>query len=54
MFGDKTIDLSSRFPTTVSGRERARQLAKDPVAAADFFEFCVTSLFKFLYCNGMD
>ncbi|KIM39065.1 hypothetical protein M413DRAFT_39441, partial [Hebeloma cylindrosporum] len=48
MFGDKTIDLSSRFPKTVSGRERALRLAKDPVAAADFFEFCVTSLFKFL------
>ena len=24
------------------------QLAKDPVAAANFYEFCVTSLFKFL------
>ena len=48
MFGDKTVDLSSRFPKTVSGRERALRLAKDPVAAADFFEFCMTSLFKFL------
>jgi len=45
MFGDKTIDLSSRFPKVISGRERALQLAKDPVAVADFFEFCVKSLF---------
>jgi len=48
MFGDKTVDLSSRFPKIVSGRERALRLAKDPVAAADFFEFCVKSLFHFL------
>jgi len=48
IFGDKTIDLSNRFPNTVSGRERALRLAKDPVAAADFFEFSLTSLFKFL------
>jgi hypothetical protein len=48
MFGDKTIDLSSRFPKTVPGQERALRLAKDPVAAADFFEFSVTCLFKFL------
>jgi len=48
MFGDKTIDLSSRFTKIVSGRERALRLAKDPVAAADFFEFCVKSLFQFL------
>jgi hypothetical protein len=48
MFGDKTIDLINRFPKTVSGSERALRLAKDLVAAADFFEFCVTCLFKFL------
>ena len=48
MFGDKTVDLSSRFPKTVSGRERALRLAKDPVAATDFFEFSVNCLFKYL------
>ena len=48
MFGDKTVDLSCRFPKIVSSRERALRLAKDPVAAADFFEFSVTCLFRYL------
>jgi hypothetical protein len=49
MFGDKTVDLSQRFPVMPSGRERALRLAQDPVAAADFFEFCFRSLFRFLF-----
>lgn len=49
MFGDQTVDLSSRFPQLVPSAERARRIAKDPVAAADFFEFCVTCIFKYLF-----
>jgi hypothetical protein len=48
MYGDKSIDLSTRFPIVPSARERARRLAQDPVAAADFFEFSVKTLFESL------
>jgi hypothetical protein len=33
----------------VSARERALRLAKDPVAGADFFNFCITSIFRYLF-----
>ncbi|KIO18350.1 hypothetical protein M407DRAFT_84039, partial [Tulasnella calospora MUT 4182] len=46
MCGDKTIDLSKRFPMLVGSRERALQLASDPVAAADFFNFSIEWLFQ--------
>ena len=49
MFGDETVDLSKRFPVLVSARERALRLAKDPVAGADFFNFCITSVFRYLF-----
>jgi hypothetical protein len=49
MFGDETVDLSKRFPILVSARERALRLAKDPVAGADFFNFCITSIFQYLF-----
>ena len=49
MFGDEIIDLSKRFPILVSARERALRLAKDPVAGADFFNFCITSIFRYLF-----
>jgi len=48
MFGDSNVDLSERFPKMVGIRERALRLAKDPVAAADYFEFCIYALFKYL------
>ena len=48
MFGDKQVDLSDHFPELVSSRERSLRLAQDPVAAADFFEFCVSCLFQYL------
>ncbi|KAG1781405.1 hypothetical protein EV702DRAFT_962882, partial [Suillus placidus] len=48
MFGDKTVDLSDRFPVMPNGRERALRLAKDPVAAANFYEFSFRALFRFL------
>ena len=49
MFGDETVDLTKRFPTLVSARERAIRLAKDPVAGADFFNFCITSIFEYMF-----
>ncbi|KAG8971978.1 hypothetical protein FRC05_010513 [Tulasnella sp. 425] len=47
-FGDKYVDLSERYPVLVSASERAMRLAKDPVAAADFFNFCVTKFFEYM------
>jgi len=49
MFGDEIVDLTKRFPILVSARERAIRLAKDPVAGADFFNFCVTSVFRYMF-----
>lgn len=49
MYGDTSVDLTSQFPYLVPSSERAQRLAKDPVAAADFFEFCVTCLFEHLF-----
>ena len=49
MFGDQSVDLTSRFPFLVPSTERALRLAKDPVAAADFFEFCVKCVFEYLF-----
>ncbi|PPQ75657.1 hypothetical protein CVT26_001814 [Gymnopilus dilepis] len=49
VFGDYTVDLNDRFPVLVSSTERALRLAKDPVAAADFFEFSVKCLFQYLF-----
>ncbi|KAF6752481.1 hypothetical protein DFP72DRAFT_815331, partial [Ephemerocybe angulata] len=48
MYGDTTVDLSSRFPTVPSSNERVRRLVHDPVAAADFFDFAVKALFEHL------
>lgn len=45
MFGDSSVDLNLRFPKMPDSKERALRLAKDPVAAADFFEFCVKAAF---------
>jgi hypothetical protein len=50
MVGEETIDLTKRFPVLVSARERALRLAKDPVVGADFFNFCITSIFKYVFC----
>jgi hypothetical protein len=49
MFGDETVDLTKRFPILVSARERAVRLAKDPVAGADFFNFCITCIFQYMF-----
>ena len=48
-FGDQTINLDDRFPVLVSCTECALRLAKDPVAAADFFDFSIKCLFEYLF-----
>ena len=49
MVGDRSVDLSTRFPFLVPSKDRTLRLVDDPVAAADFFEFCVTSVFEHLF-----
>ena len=49
MVGEEAIDLSSQFPFVVPSKDRALRLAQDPVAAADFFQFCVTCVFQHLF-----
>lgn len=48
MYGDLSVDLTSRFPKLVSARERAIRLAHDPVAAADFYRFSFKCCFEYL------
>ncbi|KAG2096710.1 uncharacterized protein F5147DRAFT_583951, partial [Suillus discolor] len=49
MFGDTTVDLSQRLPHIPEGWLHAIRLAKDPVAAAEFFEFLFQCLFRYLF-----
>lgn len=49
MYGDTTVDLTSRVPHLVPSPERARRYAQDPVAAADYFEFCYRRIFEDLF-----
>jgi hypothetical protein len=49
MAGDQTVDLTAQFPFLVPSHERALRLAQDPVAAADFFDFCVSTVFEYLF-----
>ncbi|KZT34534.1 hypothetical protein SISSUDRAFT_962410, partial [Sistotremastrum suecicum HHB10207 ss-3] len=44
MVGDQEVDLSKQFPHLKPGPERAKRLANDPIAAADFFQFCIETL----------
>jgi hypothetical protein len=46
IFGDTTVDLTHMIPTMPSTSERARQLALDPVAAADF---SIKAIFEHLF-----
>ncbi|KAG1801878.1 hypothetical protein EV424DRAFT_1331589, partial [Suillus variegatus] len=48
IYGDRTVDLSERFPRMPDGRMRATRLAHDPVAAADFYKFSYQCLFRHL------
>ena len=52
--GDFEVDLSKRFPTMPFPDVRAKRIAHDPVAAADFFVFCVKAFFKHLLGYDMD
>ncbi|KAF8238718.1 hypothetical protein L208DRAFT_1240367 [Tricholoma matsutake] len=54
MCGDLSVNLNDRFPVLVSSTERALQLAKVPVAAADFFEFSIHALFEHLFGWNFD
>jgi hypothetical protein len=49
MFGDQNVDLSKQFPKLVPSYERAMRLAKDPIAAADFFQFSINCIFQHLF-----
>ena len=49
MVGDTSVDLTSQFPFLVPSTENALRIAQDPVAAADFFEFCVSCVFEYLF-----
>ncbi|KAJ3559531.1 hypothetical protein NP233_g11239 [Leucocoprinus birnbaumii] len=46
MYGDMNVDLTVKCPELVSARERMVRLAKDPVAAADFFQLQYEFLFR--------
>lgn len=48
MFGDDAVDLTTRFPEIAPVTERAIRLAKDPIAASDFFDFSIRCLFEHL------
>ncbi|KAJ3935348.1 MAG: hypothetical protein NXY57DRAFT_888171, partial [Lentinula lateritia] len=50
MYGESNVDLSERYPYVVHPRsERACRVAKDPVAAADFFDFMYHMIFEHLF-----
>lgn len=49
MVGDELVDLRKQFPFIVPSKERALRLAQGPVATADFFDFCVASIFLHLF-----
>lgn len=49
MYGDQTVNLNERYPDIVPGPERAKRLAHDPVAAADFFDRSIRLIFQHLF-----
>lgn len=49
MAGDTSINLDSRYPDLLPTPERAKLLAKDPVAAADFYERSIQLIFRELF-----
>ncbi|THU83003.1 hypothetical protein K435DRAFT_823066 [Dendrothele bispora CBS 962.96] len=48
IYGDNSVDLNSLYPKLVPRIERAYRLAHDPVAGADFFDFCFKTAFQYL------
>jgi len=49
MCSNTNVNLTKRFPQLVPSRQRALTLAKDPVAATDFFDFSIKCIFKYLF-----
>ncbi|SJL16370.1 uncharacterized protein ARMOST_19892 [Armillaria ostoyae] len=49
MCGDVSIDLDKCFPKMVDSVKRAMQLANDPVAALDFFNFSCKAMIQYLF-----
>jgi hypothetical protein len=52
--GDYEVNLGERFPSMPLPEVRAKRLARDPVAAADFFVFCVKTFFKYMLGYDID
>ncbi|EJD44469.1 hypothetical protein AURDEDRAFT_65321, partial [Auricularia subglabra TFB-10046 SS5] len=48
MFGDTAIDLSLRYPKVVDSVTRSIRVARDPAAAADFFDLRIRLIFEHL------
>jgi hypothetical protein len=44
-----SVDLDSFFPKLPEYNEKAKRLAQDPIAAADFYEFSVRCIFDHLF-----
>lgn len=49
MYGDTSVNLNDRYSQLVPGPERAKCLAEDPVAAADFFDKSIKCIFEHLF-----
>ncbi|KAJ3892228.1 hypothetical protein GG344DRAFT_45776, partial [Lentinula edodes] len=50
MYGETSVNLGEQFPYVVHPRsERACRVARDPVAAADFFDFMYHTIFSDLF-----
>ncbi|KAK0218997.1 hypothetical protein IW262DRAFT_1242014, partial [Armillaria fumosa] len=49
MWGDKTVDLDARYPRIAEYAQQGLQLAQDPVASMDFFDFVVRCLFQYMF-----
>ena len=49
MVGDVNVDLTKHYPFLAPAKEHALRLAQDPVAAADFFNFCIKTMFEHLF-----
>lgn len=49
MCGDTSVNLDECFPLLASSTKRAMRLARDPVAAADFFQFSIHCILEHLF-----
>ncbi|KAJ7054738.1 hypothetical protein C8F01DRAFT_995256, partial [Mycena amicta] len=49
IYGDTSVDLTQRFPRLSDYNERAIRLARDPVAAADFYTFSIRCILQYLF-----